>query len=221
VGSDAIRPLNSKFLIPIAVFWIFGVIIVGHAELQRERPNCGRLDPVLSTECDGVWETRKAGGNVRSLLHRAMAFRLSFGFVGEVVMRALSRFGAVLMLVGGLLVGPAQSADESIPQLLGSWSGKNHTISDKKGLLTRDRTVTITEQTDRRFRGHFIYSEGRKDFFGVIYPDNVSFTWVASDSKGYNHGRILGSDRISACYVEPGEEATAGCADLARIKAAP
>ena len=114
-------------------------------------------------------------------------------------------------------VAPQQSAAE-IPSLIGSWSGQNHTISDKKGLLTRERTVHITEQTDRRFRGHFVYAEGRKDFFGVIYPDNTSFTWVASDSKGYNHGRILGADRISACYVEPGPDATAGCADLARVK---
>jgi hypothetical protein len=136
-------------------------------------------------------------------------------------MVSLPKFGAMVMLVVGLFPAGANAGDGDIPQLLGSWSGKNNTISDKKGLLTRDRTVTITEQTDRRFRGHFIYSEGRKDFFGVIYPDNVSFTWVASDSKGYNHGRILGPDRISACYVEPGEEATAGCSDLARVKAAP
>ncbi|MGD9668079.1 MAG: hypothetical protein AB7U75_03380 [Hyphomicrobiaceae bacterium] len=115
------------------------------------------------------------------------------------------------------LVTPACSADE-IPNLVGTWTGDNNTISDKKGLKTWKKTVHITEQTDRRFRGHFVYSAGRKDFFGIIYPDNVSFTWVASDSKGYNHGRILGVDRIAACYVEPGEEATAGCADLTREK---
>ncbi len=113
---------------------------------------------------------------------------------------------------------PPAAVAGDIPNLVASWSGQNHTISDKKGLLTRDRTVHITEQTDRRFRGHFVYAEGRKDFFGVIYPDNTSFTWVASDSKGYNLGRILGPDRISACYVEPGADATAGCADLARVK---
>lgn len=110
------------------------------------------------------------------------------------------------------------AAADGIPDLRGTWSGQNHTISDKKGYLTRERTVHITEQQDRRFRGYFTYSEGRKDFFGVIYPDNQSFTWVASDSKGYNHGRVLAPDRISACYVESWEEATAGCADLARVK---
>lgn len=49
-----------------------------------------------------------------------------------------------------------------------------------------------------------------------FYPDNVSFTWVASDSKDYNHGRILAADRIRASYLESGAEATAGCADLTR-----
>lgn len=109
----------------------------------------------------------------------------------------------------------ARAADP-IPSLVGTWSGDNHTISDKKGLKTWKKTITITEQTDRRFRGHFVYSAGRKDFFGVVYPDNQTFTWVASDSKGYNHGKILAPDRIAACYVEPGEEATAGCAELVR-----
>lgn len=107
-------------------------------------------------------------------------------------------------------------AADAIPNLVGTWSGDNHTISDKKGLKTWKKTITITEQTDRRFRGHFVYSAGRKDFFGVVYPDNQTFTWVASDSKGYNHGKILAPDRIAACYVEPGDEATAGCAELVR-----
>jgi hypothetical protein len=41
---------------------------------------------------------------------------------------------------------------------------------------------------------------------------------VASDSHGYNHGRILGPDHIGACYVESGVDATAGCAELVRKK---
>lgn len=113
---------------------------------------------------------------------------------------------------------PAQSAGD-IPDLKGTWKGENRTVSDKKGYrVWGEKTVVITEQKDRRFRGEFEYPAGIKKFFGVIYPDNISFTWVASDSKGYNHGRILSKDRISACYVEAGEEATAGCAELTRQK---
>lgn len=113
----------------------------------------------------------------------------------------------------------ARAGDGNIPNLVGTWVGENRTVSDKKGYqVWGTKTVEITEQQDRRFRGHFTYPAGTKKFFGVIYPDNISFTWVASDSQGYNHGRILGPDRIAACYVESGPDATAGCADLTREK---
>lgn len=129
-----------------------------------------------------------------------------------------------LVLPGLALPGVATSAyasEDAAPSLVGTWEGENNTISDKKGLKTWKKTIHITEQTDRRFRGHFTYPAGTKAFFGVVYPDNLTFTWVASDSKGYNHGRILGPDRIAACYVESGEEATAGCSDLKRVSAEP
>ena len=114
---------------------------------------------------------------------------------------------------------PTQAKSDPIPNLVGTWVGENKTISDKKGYKDwGKKTVEITEQKDRRFRGHFTYSEGTKNFFGVIYPDNKSFTWVATDSKGYNQGRILDAEHIAACYVEAGAEATAGCAELEKKK---
>lgn len=126
----------------------------------------------------------------------------------------------VLGVGGALMVMSARVAAEpksDIPNLVGTWVGENRTISNLKGLKSWTKTIKITEQTDRRFRGHFDYSAGRKAFFGVIYPDNISISWVASDSRGYNHGRLLdGGKRMAACYVESGIDATAGCADLAR-----
>lgn len=123
-------------------------------------------------------------------------------------------------LVAAVLAASGATADDTaIPNLVGTWAGENRTVSDKKGFrVWGEKTVVITEQQDRRFRGHFTYADGTKNFLGVIYPDNISFTWVASDSKGYNHGRILAPDRIGACYVESGEEATVGCAELTRRK---
>ncbi len=107
--------------------------------------------------------------------------------------------------------------DTQIPNLIGTWSGENVTVSDEKGYkVWGEKVIHITEQKDRRFRGTFTYPDGTKNFFGVIYPDNVSFTWVASNSKGFNHGRILGENKIGACYVESWEQATAGCATLER-----
>ena len=127
-------------------------------------------------------------------------------------------FSCTVVLVA---LSAATAIADDVPNMVGTWVGENRTISDKKGLREWKKTIHITEQVDRRFRGHFTYSAGTKKFFGVVYPDNVSFSWVASDSKGYNHGRILGADRITACYVESWEEATAGCADLKRTSKEP
>lgn len=135
--------------------------------------------------------------------------------VAKPVVRNIGMLGVALFLA----FRPASSeAADQIPRLIGTWTGENHTISDKKGLKTWKKTIRITSQTDRRFRGYFDYSAGRKEFYGVVYPDNISMTWVASDSVGYNHGRILGPDKIAACYVEPGPEGTAGCAELRRVE---
>lgn len=109
-------------------------------------------------------------------------------------------------------------AEENIPNLIGTWDGKNKTISEKKGYKTKKKTIYITEQKDRRFKGHVIYSGRKINFFGVVYPDNMSFTWVSKGSRGYNHGRILTKDKIAACYVEAGIDATAGCATLKKTK---
>lgn len=135
-------------------------------------------------------------------------------------MNVLKFHAALTATMLPLIFAHPLSAHE-VPNMIGTWQGDNNTISDKKGLKTWKKTIHITEQVDRRFRGHFTYPAGTKKFFGVVYPDNISFTWVASDSKGYNHGRILGPDRIAACYVEPGEDATAGCSDLTRTSKEP
>ena len=86
---------------------------------------------------------------------------------------------------------------EAIPDLVGEWSGDNDTFSELKGMKTWRKNVKITEQNDRRFKGHFTYSAGTKNFYGIIHPDNVTITWVASDSRGYNFGKILEKNKIS------------------------
>ena len=109
-----------------------------------------------------------------------------------------------------------KSYSNEIPNLKGTWVGKNNTLSNQRGFRTWEKKVEILEQKDRRFKGTFSYTDGTKDFFGVIHPDNETFTWVAANSRGYNMGKILEKNRISACYVESGIDATAGCADLTR-----
>ena len=106
--------------------------------------------------------------------------------------------------------------EDQIPSLVGTWTGENQTYSEKKGYSNWNKTVEISEQKGRVFKGQFTYSDGTKHFFGVIYPDNTSFTWVSVDSKGYNQGRILSKNNISACYTESGADATVGCVELTK-----
>lgn len=120
-----------------------------------------------------------------------------------------------LALAAYIYVDNQSNTSNNIPNMVGTWKGENVTVSDIKGYkVWGEKVIHITEQKDRRFRGTFTYPDGTKNFFGVIYPDNISFTWVASNSKGFNHGRVLSKNKIGACYVESWEQATAGCATL-------
>ena len=107
-------------------------------------------------------------------------------------------------------------ASENIPNLVGTWVGINKTVSEDRGYRTWEKKVEILEQDERRFKGKFSYTDGTKKFFGVIHPDNKTITWVATNSRGYNMGKLLDQNKISACYVESGIDATAGCAELTR-----
>ena len=120
------------------------------------------------------------------------------------------------LIVLTFILASKMSYSTDIPNLKGTWTGNNNTLSEQRGFRTWEKKVEILEQKDRRFKGTFSYTDGKKDFFGVIHPDNETFTWVAANSRGYNIGRILEKNRISACYVESGIDATAGCADLTR-----
>lgn len=136
-------------------------------------------------------------------------------------MRISKRVAFLGLLAALSLQGAATARAADIPSMVGTWSGKTDSIGDAFGLRTRDRTVHITEQTDSRFRGYFDYEGGHKDFFGIVFPDNVSFAWTSTASKGSVQGRILAPDHIAACYIEGGPDATAGCSDLTRTDKKP
>ena len=122
----------------------------------------------------------------------------------------------ILIVLLAFLIVPLKLKAEVIPNLIGNWIGSNDTFSELKGMKSWEKKVNIFEQTDRRFKGKFTYSGGTKNFYGIIHPDNTTITWVASDSRGYNIGKIMGENKISACYVESGIDATVGCAELMR-----
>ncbi|MDT8407264.1 MAG: hypothetical protein RQ715_08445 [Methylococcales bacterium] len=131
-------------------------------------------------------------------------------------MAFLIPIAVLLLTLAKVNTSLAAPMDKQIPGLVGTWVGENKTYSEHKGYSSWIKTVVIAEQKGRLFKGQFTYSGGTKHFFGVIYPDNTTFTWVSTDSKGYNHGRIHSKDSISACYTESGADATVGCANLTR-----
>jgi hypothetical protein len=131
-------------------------------------------------------------------------------------MTSLILIAAFLFVLPSTSVCVASPNEDQVPNLVGTWMGENKTYSEKKGYSNWNKTVEISEQKGRIFKGQFTYSDGTKHFFGIIYPDNTSFTWVAVDSKGYNQGRIHSKNTISACYTESGADATVGCAELTK-----
>ena len=68
-------------------------------------------------------------------------------------------------------------ASENIPNLVGTWVGINKTVSEDRGYRSWEKKVEILEQDERRFKGKFSYTDGTKNFFGVIHPDNKTITW--------------------------------------------
>ena len=79
---------------------------------------------------------------------------------------------------------------KKVPNIAPTWGGENKTLSEQRGFRTWEKKVEIIEQKGRRFKGTFSYTDGTKNFFGVIHPDNLTITWVASNSRGsvsYTH----------------------------------
>ena len=126
------------------------------------------------------------------------------------------RFFIYTIFTASIFFNSLSIASENIPNLVGTWVGINKTISEDRGYRSWEKKVEILEQDERRFKGKFSYTDGTKNFFGVIHPDNKTITWVATNSRGYNMGKLLDQNKISACYVESGIDATAGCAELTR-----
>ena len=126
------------------------------------------------------------------------------------------RFFIYTIFTASIFFNSLSIASENIPNLVGTWVGINKTVSEDRGYRSWEKKVEILEQDERRFKGKFSYTDGTKNFFGVIHPDNKTITWVATNSRGYNMGKLLDQNKISACYVESGIDATAGCAELTR-----
>lgn len=103
-----------------------------------------------------------------------------------------------------------------VVDLTGTWKGYSDQITKKDGYVERENTITITDQKGRRFKGTVTHAGGTEEFIGIIRAHHGKFYWVDVDDDGIVFGRVVGPDVIETCYLDPGEDAVAGCSTLVR-----
>jgi hypothetical protein len=143
-----------------------------------------------------------------------------------------------LVLVLAALVGLATTAraQDAIPDIKGTWSGKGKVLvfgnnMHNPGTMTmsepprmRDIEMTdVVEGQDGRLawgRSSSAVMESKEPFAWAMSSDNK--TIVGADLDGYFRITLLGPDRMEKCYVHNGTGATksmvATCYAMERIK---
>ncbi|MBM4270036.1 MAG: hypothetical protein FJ144_26115 [Deltaproteobacteria bacterium] len=122
--------------------------------------------------------------------------------------------GAVLLLAG-LAVATAASAQDAIPQLTGVWSGKGigGAVSGKLGHqpqttepafkdLTVTWTLTIDKQEGSGLIGSWSSPNKAEKLVGVIRPDNKTVLFVDEDT--YFSAILRSENEMETCLQETG-----------------
>jgi hypothetical protein len=106
---------------------------------------------------------------------------------------------------------PAALADETYPDIVGTWSGESVEVmlnEDGSGdFFSEDVTQVVTEQQDRRFVGRIVSDQGNQPFrvqFVGIFIDESRFRW--SEPGGFVEGRVIDADTIDSCYIRTSRE---------------
>lgn len=128
----------------------------------------------------------------------------------------------VLAMLSALVGTSVTLAEESYPNIVGTWQGQGDGVSlraDGAGsFYSEDVTQVVTEQEDRRFVGHMFSGEGAEQFrvhFVGIFVDESRFRW--SEPDGFVEGRVIDPDTIDSCYTRTGaKHQTAACQTLKR-----
>ncbi|MBL6934761.1 MAG: hypothetical protein ISR48_05055 [Alphaproteobacteria bacterium] len=129
-------------------------------------------------------------------------------------MKKLPLFSIIAAIGALALTGFAAPAWAEAPDLRGLWKGQNDTVSVKEGYRHREKSINITDQNGRRFKGTVDYSDGTNSFVGVLRGDNKTLIWADIGEDGHVFGTLLNPGVMEACYVNTGAAAVAGCAIL-------
>ena len=129
-------------------------------------------------------------------------------------MRKLTLAFAAAVLGAAAFFGFAKAHD--VPDLTGAWIGHSVQVSAKHGYVERENTINITDQNGRRFQGTVTHAGGTEKFIGIIGSKYRKFYWVDVEDDGIVFGKILRRDVLETCYLDPGQDAVAGCSTLVR-----
>jgi hypothetical protein len=143
-----------------------------------------------------------------------------------------------LVLVLAALIGAATTAraQDAIPDIKGTWSGKGkvlvfgnnmhnpgaQTMSEPSRLRDIEMTDVVEGQDGRLAwgRSSSAVMESKEPFAWAMSSDNKSI--VGADLDGYFRITLLGPDRMEKCYVHNGTGATksivATCYAMERVK---
>jgi hypothetical protein len=143
-----------------------------------------------------------------------------------------------LVLVLAALIGGATTAraQDAIPDIKGTWSGKGkvlvfgnnmhnpgaQTMSEPSRLRDIEMTDVVEGQDGRLAwgRSSSAVMESKEPFAWAMSSDNKSI--VGADLDGYFRITLLGPDRMEKCYVHNGTGATksivATCYAMERVK---
>jgi hypothetical protein len=143
-----------------------------------------------------------------------------------------------LVVALALLVAPATvvRAQDAIPDLKGTWSGKGKSVvfgnnayhpgtqatADPPRIHDIEATHTVEGQDGRLAWGHSssTAADTKEPFAWVISSDNK--TIIGSDMDGYFRITLVSADRMEKCYVHNGTSPThsivATCYMMDRVK---
>ena len=105
----------------------------------------------------------------------------------------------------GLLFADTARAQDSYPNMLGTWTGKGEGVfvsfpgAGKHATFSSvEITVVIDQQQDRRFAGRITMAGRSYRIVGVI-TDSGDIWWT--EPGGFVEGRLTDKDTFTGCYV--------------------
>ncbi len=125
-------------------------------------------------------------------------------------MKRFRHVGILVAVIALLCTAGAYFADESIPNLVGTWSMKAEGSMLLKGSAPGPRThrpegysvltaeITITKQEGRVLHGTFKGPKSTEKFIAVIGMDNKTFHYV--DENGFMDARLVDKDTMEFIY---------------------